>query len=221
MSFVDPEHIQRMSEMLGERRGLAYALLFAGSFCETLFPLSILVPGELFFLSGALLAGMGMLDIWFVLGVLYAGALLGDNASYWLGRRYGLSLFDRMATWPLIGPLFGRLLHRKNYRRAEAYFKLRGGVAVLIARLSGPLSWVMPAMAGAFRLKYSTFLSYNSFGILLGIGQFIVAGYFFGQYLPTILHWAHQFGIVLLVAALLGIAALAWMWRKRMSQAFA
>jgi len=211
MSFVDPASLGHMTTALGEHSHLAYAVLFLGAFFETLIPTSLVVLGELFFIPGALLAGMGILNVWGVLAVLYAGGMLGDNASYWLGRRFGSSLFDHLARWPVVG----RLAHDDNYRRGVALFERRGAVAVFVARLVGPLSWVMPAMAGMFRLNYATFLRFNTPGIMIGIGQFIVVGYFFGQYMRSIVELADRFSTAILASLSALIAAAAWYWWRR------
>jgi membrane-associated protein len=171
-------------DYLAQHRDSAYAVLFLGAFFETLIPFSLAILGEIFFLSGAILAGLGTLDLWAVTGVLYLGGILGDNASYWIGRRYGQGLFARLSHLPRIG----RHLHVENYRRGLEFFRRRGAFAVLAARFSGPLSWVMPALAGVFRLHYITFLRFNSLGVVLGIGQFILLGYFFGTHLESILN---------------------------------
>ena len=215
MSFVDHATLEHLTAALGESNDLAYGLLFLGAFFETLIPTSLVVLGEVFFIAGALLAGMEILNVWAVLAVLYAGGILGDNASYWLGRHFGLSLFEGLARWPLVG----RLLHDENYRRGVAFFERRGAIAVLVARLSGPLSWVMPAMAGVFRLNYGTFLRFNTIGIVIGIGQFMIVGYFFGEYLPLILEWADRFGPAILAFVSALIAAGTWYWWRRREQA--
>ncbi|MGB8077176.1 MAG: hypothetical protein WCF09_04780, partial [Gallionella sp.] len=90
--------------------------------------------------------------------------------------------------------------------------------AVFAARLSGPLSWVMPAMAGMFRLDYATFLRFNTLGIMIGIGQFIVVGYFFGAYLPSILEFAARFSTTILTFLFALVAAGVWYLRKRWAQ---
>jgi membrane-associated protein len=215
MSFVDSASLERMTAVLVERDQLAYGVLFLGSFFETLIPVSLVVLGEVFFIAGALLAGMGILNVWAVLAVLYAGGILGDNSSYWLGRRFGSSLFDHLSRLPVVG----RLVHYDNYRRGVVFFERRGAIAVFAARLSGPLSWVMPAMAGVFSLDYATFFRFNTLGIMIGIGQFIVVGYFFGAYLPSILEYAERFSTALLVFLPALIAVGAWYWRRRRAQA--
>jgi membrane-associated protein len=104
----------------------------------------------------------------------------------------------------------GRLFQRQNYQKGIDFFHRRGAFAVFAARLSGPFSWVMPAMAGAFRLKYPTFLQFNTLGVILGISQFIVLGYFFGSHLHEILGWLERYGLAItLILALLAFAG----WR--------
>jgi membrane-associated protein len=195
MSFVDLFHPQQLTELLSHYRYTAYAVLFLGAFFETLIPFSLAILGEAFFLSGALLAGLGALNIWMVMLVLFLGGILGDNASYWIGRRYGEGLFSRLAGWPLFGGLF----RAENYARGRAFFQRRGAATVFIARFSGPFSWVVPALAGAFRLNYTTFLRFNTLGVVLGISQFILLGYFFGRHLETILGWLDRYVVVLTI----------------------
>jgi len=215
MSSVDLTAIQYLSDALREHERLAYVALFLGSFFETLVPVSLFVLGEVFFITGALLAGMEVLNVWLVLTALYAGGILGDNASYWLGRRFGEPLFELMVRMPLVG----RLAHYENYRRGVEFFERRGAFTIFAARLSGPLSWVMPAMAGMFRLNYITFIRFNTLGVMLGIGQFIVVGYFFGAYLPAIVDYAGRYGSIIfsIVLASLGLAAWYW-WARRRAQ---
>jgi membrane-associated protein len=205
MSFADLSLPTQLMGYLEVHRHSAYAVLFLGAFFETLIPFSLAVLGEIFFLSGAILAGLGTLDLWAVTGVLYLGGILGDNASYWIGRRYGQGLFERLSRLPWVG----RHLHAENYRRGIEFFRRRGAFAVLAARFSGPLSWVMPALAGVFRLHYSTFLRFNTLGVVLGIGQFILLGYFFGAHLETILDWLDRFGLLSFIL-IIGLSLIAW-----------
>jgi membrane-associated protein len=206
MSFVDLLHPEQLAELLSQYHHTAYTVLFLGAFFETLIPFSLAILGEVFFLSGALLAGLGALNIWIVMLVLYLGGILGDNASYWIGRRYGVGLFGWLASWPLFGCLF----RAENYGRGRAFFQRRGATAVFVARFSGPFSWIMPALAGTFRLNYATFLCFNSLGVVLGISQFILLGYFFGSHLDTIMGWLERYGVV--VATILLLMSLAG-WR--------
>lgn len=219
MSFADFSSFEQAIPFLQQHQHTAYAILFCGALFETLFPFSLVVFGEVFFLSGAVLAGMGVLDVWLVLFVLFGGGVLGDNLSYWLGYRYGKGLFNRLQHWPLIG----RIVHRANYDKGMAFFEKRGAAAVFIGRLSGPLSWVTPTMAGIFRLNYGTFVRYNTPAVMIGIGEFVVLGYFFGSYIRPLMYWLHQYGwaIVLVLVGLVGAFLFLRRfldWNKRVEQ---
>jgi membrane protein DedA with SNARE-associated domain len=68
----------------------------------------------------------------------------------------------------------------KNYSWAKAFFHRYGKKSIFFARLLGPLAWVTPFIAGAFNIKYKDFIRYNIPGLIIGIGEFMIAGYFFG-----------------------------------------
>lgn len=193
MSFANFSSFEQIIPFLQHNRSYAYWILFFGAFFETVIPFSLIVLGEIFFLAGAILAGMKVLELWMVMIVLYSGGILGDNLSYWMGRRYGMGLFDRLQHWPLIG----RLIHRENYNKGVVFFEKRGAFAVFIARLSGPLSWITPAMAGVFKLNYRVFLRFNTPAVVIGISEFIILGYFFGNYIHIIVDWLHRYGLAI------------------------
>ena len=198
-----PGSLHRLLAFLGAHPQWAYLVLFLGASFETVVPFSLFVPGEIFFLGGALLAGMGTLRLGGVMAALYGGGILGDNSSYWMGRHFGAELFDHLAHWPVVG----RLVHRENYQKGVEFFRKRGAMAVFTARLSGPLSWVTPAMAGIFRLDYLTFLRFNTPGVILGISGIVLAGYFFGNHLQALRSGfdAHAPALALAVVALIAL----------------
>lgn len=220
MSFADLGSFEQFAAFLQVHQRTAYLLLFLGALLETLIPFSLLILGEVIFLAGAVLAGMGVLDLWGVMAALFTGGILGDNLSYGIGRRYGAGLFARLQHWPLIG----RQFRQENYDRAADFFARHGAMAVFIARLSGPLSWITPALAGIFRLNYQTFLRFNTPAVIIGISQFVIVGYFFGSYLPRIIEWGAQYGWPL-IALIVFIALAAWAghrfnrWRQGLDDA--
>jgi membrane-associated protein len=209
MSFADFSSLDQLLAFLQHHRHEAYVILFLGAFLETVIPFSLIVLGEVVFLSGSLLAGMGVLDLGGVMAALYIGGILGDNASYWMGHYYGAGLFERLAHWPLIG----RLVHPENYDKGVEFFRKRGALAVFTARLSGPLSWVTPAMAGIFRLNYLTFLRFNTPAVIIGISEFVIIGYFFGNHIDTILAWMQHYALALGLIVV-GVIALVFIVRR-------
>ena len=160
----------------------AYPVLFLGACLETLVPLSLVVPGEFVLLCGAALAGSGALELRGVLAALYGGGLLGDNGSYWIGRRCGARLWQQLERWPVLQ----RLVRPGSYLRGVEFFRRHGAWAIFAARLSGPLSWVVPALAGSLRLDYPTFVRFNTPAVLVGISGFVLAGYSLGAHLTAL-----------------------------------
>jgi membrane-associated protein len=123
--------------------------------------------------------------------------MLGDSSSYFIGRRYGEGFFRKEA-W---------VLNLKNYKKGQRFFEKYGPRAVLFARFLGPLSWVTPFLAGVYKLPYRTFLPYSILGVIGGIGQFIIVGYFFGNQYEAIFalgkqYWPYAVLIILVIAAL-------------------
>lgn len=149
---------------------LSYTVLFFGSYFETLIGIGFFVYGELFFIPGALLAGAGVLNIWLVALALIAGGILGDSSSFVLGRRYGTSFFKE----------HNKIFNHTNYQKGLDFFAKYGTKAIFFARLLGPVSWITPFLAGTYDVPYQKFLAYNIAGVTVGIGQFLIVGYFFG-----------------------------------------
>jgi membrane-associated protein len=159
---------------LGVHYYLAYVILFLGSFFDTLIGPGFIVPGEIFFLPGAILAGYGILDIWLVTAACIAGGLIGDSLSFFIGKQ--------------LGKKFVRLIFKKKnklfkpglYKRGKSFFHKYGKKSIFFARFMGPVSWVVPFIAGTAEIEYKSFLKYNVPGVIGGIGQFLIIGYLFG-----------------------------------------
>jgi membrane-associated protein len=172
---------------------LAYGVLFAGAYFEALVGPSFFIPGEIFLLGGSILAGSGVLDIWLVLIALYGGAILGDSSSYFIGRKIGSSIFHER----------NKFLSIKNYKRVEQLLEKHGLKAIFFARLIGPFNKIAPALAGIFEIPFQKFLLYNIPGVIVGCGEFIVAGYFFGNQYELILLIIEKY--ILALGLLLGL----------------
>ncbi|HHD74989.1 MAG TPA: hypothetical protein ENL00_04120, partial [Nitratifractor sp.] len=164
---------------------------------------SFFVYGEIFFLSGSILAGMGILNIWILIAVLYAGGIVGDNISYFLGRKYGIAFYYSLRK----RRPFNRLINRNSFNRGSRFFRKYGAVSVFFGRLLGPISWITPFIVGTYRLEYKKFLPYEILGVVVGIGQFIIVGYLFGKHFETVLQLLETYIFVAIFAtvALFGL----------------
>lgn len=169
--------LDNMNTFLAAHILLSYTVLFFGSYFETLIGVGFFISGEIFFIPGALLAGAGVLNIWIVATALIVGGVLGDSTSFMLGRRYGSSIFKE----------HNKIFNHTNYQKGLDFFAKYGTKAIFFARLLGPASWITPFLAGTYKVSYPKFLVYNIPGVTVGIGQFLVVGYFFGTSYDAIL----------------------------------
>jgi|SRR3989338_8901510 len=185
------------SAFLAAHALLSYLVLFFGSYFETLIGVGFFIYGELFFIPGALLAGAGVLNIWLVAFTLIAGGVLGDSTSFFIGKRYGTSFFKE----------HNKVFNHTNYQKGLDFFARYGTKAIFFARLLGPVSWITPFLAGTYAVPYRSFLAYNIAGVTVGIGQFLVVGYFFGSNYGAILTIIKNDVVVVGTVAALVLAA--------------
>lgn len=185
-----------MGTFLAAHTLLSYSVLFFGSYFETLIGVGFFIYGEIFFVPGALLAGVGVLNIWFVASALILGGVFGDSSSFALGRRYGTSIFKE----------HNKIFNHTNYQKGLDFFAKYGTKSVFFARLLGPVSWITPFLAGTYNVPYQKFLGYNIAGVTVGIGQFLIVGYFFGANYQAALSIIKQDAAIVAIIAILVLA---------------
>jgi membrane-associated protein len=171
-----------IGSFLATHTALSYTVLFLGAYFETLIGVGFFIYGEFFFLPGAIIAGTGVLDIWLVSLAVISGGILGDTSSYFIGRFYGMKLFKEEHKY----------LNHTNHKKGEEFFNRYGVKSVFFARLLGPISWIAPFLAGVYKIKYAKFLAYNIPGVVVGIGEFLVVGYFFGTSYREVLRFVQK-----------------------------
>jgi membrane-associated protein len=197
---------------LEAHQSLTLIVLLAGAYFETVIITSFFVYGEFFFLAGAILAGLGVANLLEVAIVLYIGGILGDHTSYWIGRKWGGVLYEKMGE---ISVLKRHFTHAR-YVRGTTFFEKYGGSSVLIGRFLGPVAWITPFLAGTFKLSYTRFTLFDFPAVIFGIGQFILVGYIFGRHYQTFLNVIHQY--LLSVIFVCVVAGVIWFFNRRRLQ---
>ena len=180
-----------------------YFVVFFGILLENA---GIPVPGETILLAGAALARFGHLSLPAVVLVAIAGATLGDNIGFWIGRRGGRVLLER----------HGRMLGLTSARldQFDGFFARHGAKTVFIARFVTGLRVVGAILAGASHMAWGWFLLFNAAGAVAWAATFGTVGYLLGYSWETIERWIGHLGLVLLVVIAAG-GVLAWMRSRR------
>jgi membrane-associated protein len=146
-----------------------YLLIVAICAGDALLPL---FPSETVVITAAVLASRGRLNIGLVAVSAAAGALLGDNSAYWLGRS-GL----RRLTERLVGS-------EKNQRRIEwarGQLRERGGWIIIVARFIPGGRTATTYVAGTLEMPWKTkFLPFDAIAAVIWALFGSALGYFGG-----------------------------------------
>ncbi|WP_431729146.1 DedA family protein [Verrucosispora sp. TAA-831] len=143
-------------------------LVFALPALESSTLLGLVVPGETAVLVGGVVAHEGHLPLSAVVAAAAAGACLGDQVGYLLGRRYGPAVLSR-------APAAAR--RRLDLDQARRLVAERGAAAVVVGRWVAVLRVVVPLTAGASGMRRTTFGWANVTGGLLWAAAVSVLGY--------------------------------------------
>lgn len=184
-----------------------YAILLLVTFLETSAFLGLVAPGETVIVLCGFYAYRGVLDPWAVGAVSIAGAILGDQVGYLLGRTYGHGLIRRFGKYMLFDV--------KRLLATERYYARHGGKTVFIGRFTSILRSFGPVVAGISRMPYATFLRWSVISCIIWGAAFTVLGYFFGKSWEVIdgyLGWGGVVGFVI------GIVLVVWFLHRKREQ---
>ena len=161
--------------------------------------LGIPLPGEIALVSAALLSTRDNLDIspvWVGIAAI-TGAIIGDSIGYSIGRRYGMTLFERL------GRRFPKHFGPGHVALAKQLFTRWGVWAVFFGRFMALLRILAGPLAGALRMRYRHFLSANAAGAICWAGGTTAVVYFLGLAAEK---WLSRFSwVALVIAVVIGI----------------
>jgi len=182
--------------------GLAYlvlALLVGGESA------GVPLPGETALITAAILASRGDLSLTLVIVTAAAGAIVGDNFGYLLGRQGARRL--------LVRP--GRLekVRRRFLERGEAFFARHGGKTVFLGRWLPFLRITAAWLAGANHMPWPQFVLWNAAGGIAWAISVGVVAYLLGEAAFAALHAAGLVGLA--VVGVAAVAAITWMRFRR------
>jgi membrane-associated protein len=150
-------------------------------FAETGLLVGFFLPGDsLLFTAGLLSAtGAGALHLqlgWVLLSAV-AGALLGAQVGFWIGRRAGRALEGRTDR---------PRLQAAMTRSAELFDRYGPAKAIVLARFIPVVRTVLNPVAGALGTPTARFTRWQAIGGLLWTVGLVCAGYGLGTFVPGV-----------------------------------
>jgi len=186
-----------------ERGGLIVLAIII--FAESGLLIGFFLPGDsLLFFAGFLSseAGGHLLPAlpWVAL-TCSAAAIVGDQVGYMIGSKFGPTLFKREKS---------RFFNPAYVDKAEAFFAKHGSKTIVLARFVPIVRTFVPTVAGASRMHYRTFVTYNVIGGVLWGAGVTTLGFFLGEINLV----KNNLEIAALVIVVISLLPIAYEWRQ-------
>lgn len=144
---------------------IAYLFMFACIVGDAIVPI---LPGESVVNAAAVLAAEGQLDIGWVIVAACAGAVVGDNALYWIARRASVRLQPQVA----------RLEEDARVQTVLRIIGDRAPLFIVLGRYVPGVRFFVNASMGIRKYPYRLFLMWSTLG-----------GVLWGTYTALLAYW--------------------------------
>jgi len=187
-----------MANIIQEYGNWTYALLFLVIFMETGLVVTPILPGDSLLFAAGMFAAVGSMNIFYLLGLLMAAAILGDTLNYSIGRYLGDRAYS--ITW----------IKKEYFDKTHAFYEKHGGKTIVLARFVPIVRTFAPFVAGIGKMSYRRFIAYNIAGGIAWVLICTLAGYFFGN-IPVV---KKNFELVIIGIILLSVMPIVLEWWK-------
>ena len=162
------------------------------------------LPGESLLIGASIYAATtGKLEIGWVIAAAAAGAILGDNLGYIIGRWAGFPLLQRYGSY--VG------LNEKRMNLGRYLFQRHGGKVVFTGRFIAFLRTFVALLAGASKMDWKVFLLWNAVGGVVWTSLYCTGAYLLGDQMRRI---QGPLGIGLAVVAVIVVGVAIWFLRR-------
>jgi membrane-associated protein len=159
----------QFTQLVADASGWAYAILFAFAFLDALIPI---VPSETAVITAGVVAASGDLSLGLIIAAAAAGAFLGENTAYFIGRRFGGRATERFFTGD-------KAKHRLDW--AEEQLDERGGQLIVVARFIPGGRTAVTLSAGTLGYPWRRFAAFDLAATLLWATYSALLGYYGGK----------------------------------------
>jgi membrane protein DedA with SNARE-associated domain/rhodanese-related sulfurtransferase len=157
--------------------------------------------------AGAL-AATGGSPLWQLVGVGVVASIVADTGWYSAGRRFGMRILGILCRVSLSPDTC--------VQQTESIFQRFGPASMLFAKFVPGFASVATALAGAIKLRYWTFVLFDTVGAALWVGVGVGLGYLFRDAIGDVmakLSSLGKYGVMLIIAGFVVWILVKW-WRR-------
>lgn len=204
------ELLRHIAAQLYDVRGLiewgGTVLVCTIVFVETGMFVGFFLPGDSLLVTAGVFAGAGHLKLAWLLSLVTLCAIAGDQLGYWIGRHAGASLYRREDS---------RFFRKRHLESAHEFYEKHGGKTIIFARFVPIIRTFCPPVAGAARMSYARYLTYDIFGGALWVWSMVLTGYTLGRTVPNVDKRIHYIIAAVIILSLIPAAHQAWKARQQ------
>jgi membrane protein DedA with SNARE-associated domain len=153
------------------------------------------LPGETVLVLASIYAGAtGELAIALIIACAAAGAILGDNIGFWVGRTWGAKFLLR----------YGKFIRlpEQRLKLGQYLFARHGAKIVFFGRFVAFLRVFAALLAGVNKYEWRPFLLFNAAGGIIWASVFGIGAYLFGDSIHRV---TGPFGVAALAGVVVGV----------------
>ena len=149
----------------------AYGFMFLIIFIETGVVFFPFLPGDSLLFAAGFFANGGGFNIFILLPVVWAAAILGDQCNFAIGHFFGRAIVESGKV---------KAMTPERIEKSEAFLEKWGKLAIFLGRFFPFIRTFVPFLAGMGGMHWRDFVVFNVIGGLTWSTIFTLLGYFFG-----------------------------------------
>ncbi len=156
----------------------AFGFIFLIIFIETGVVFMPFLPGDSLLFAGGCFAADSVaaakgFNIFMLLGVAWAAAILGDQCNFMIGHFFGKRIIASGKV---------KAMTPERIEKSEAFLDKWGHLAIFLGRFFPFIRTFVPFLAGMGGMKWHSFVVFNVLGGVTWSTLFTLLGYFFGGF---------------------------------------
>jgi membrane-associated protein len=191
----------KFTELVAESSEWAYVIVFLFAYLDVLVPI---VPSETAVITAGVVAADGDLSLALIIPLAAAGAFLGDNTAYLLGRHLGTRATERF---------FRSERARRRIAWADEQLEERGGELIMVGRFIPGGRTAVALSSGTLGYPWRRFIMFDAAAALIWASYSALIGYYGGQTFEGL--WGLVLALAIAFAVVGGIELIRWLLRRR------